>query len=115
MKRLACAVVTIMAILFFIASTSTGEPAYKKFKNASPSQKEKIFKKMITTSGNACRGEITDYMFMGSYKQEGFWSVACSDGNNYVVTIENDAGGTTSILSCEMAEAVGASCWEKLD
>lgn len=116
MKRVACITFTIMAVLFLIASTSTGEPVYKKSINAPPSKKEEIFKSMITTSGNACRGKITEYMFMGSdEKQNGFCTVACADGNNYIMQVKNDAKGTTRILFCEMAEVVGISCWEKLD
>jgi hypothetical protein len=43
------------------------------------------------------------------------WRIDCTNGNRYLVTIENDADGSTKVLSCAV-KATGAYCfagWER--
>lgn len=62
-----------------------------------------------------CRGLGTFYMGMHPDTRAAFWSVRCSNGRNYEVEIDADAGGSTKVLDCSVLNVVtGMNCFEKL-
>jgi len=83
------------------------------------SQSEKTRQATLTTflktSGEAC-DTVTRSFFQGIDKSTGaaFWNVACKDTHSYAIMVNNDATGSTKVLSCAMLKAVNASeCFKK--
>jgi hypothetical protein len=69
--------------------------------------------------GEGCVAEDAYYMGIGeaegSSKDIAFWSVRCSDGRSFALTINPDAVGSGSVLECETLKAVAnQGCFEPL-
>jgi hypothetical protein len=66
------------------------------------------------TVNEGCVGRDAFYMGMDP-KLNAYWSVRCANGKKYQVRISSDAGGSTTIMDCNLLKAVGKiSCFEKL-
>lgn len=71
---------------------------------------------IVTSSGEKCVG--SEAFFMGMYKNEhsAFWSVRCTNGASYAVSIEANATGSTKVLDCRLLRSVaGVSCFTKFN
>ena len=57
-------------------------------------------------AGETC-DSVTRTLHQGADKDSGkeFWNVACEDGNTYVVAVNNDAEGSTQVMSCAALKA----------
>lgn len=74
-----------------------------------------ILQYSIISSGNTCPG-VKRFQFNGADKdQAGYWAVSCSDGDEWMVQINNDADASSRILACEVAKMLSIDCWKKFD
>jgi hypothetical protein len=68
--------------------------------------------------GPDCKGTRAFHMGTGdagSSVGTSFWSVACANGESYMVSIAPDAKGSTRNMSCTMLQRLDAGrCWTKL-
>jgi hypothetical protein len=81
---------------------------------ALPEDQQAAFLGMAVQEG--CIGRRAFYM--GSYTKDNraFWSVGCSNGKEYEVTILSDAIGTTTVTDCSFLRIVGhMNCFEKVN
>ncbi|MDR3448228.1 MAG: hypothetical protein P4M15_00490 [Alphaproteobacteria bacterium] len=64
-----------------------------------------------------CIGKKAFYMGIGTKdeaKDEAFWSLKCTNGSSYMVSIKPDAMGSTQILECALLEYMhGGKCFKK--
>jgi hypothetical protein len=71
---------------------------------------------VVTASGDKCRGNAAFFRGMNPKDNEAYWSVRCTNGKSYEVTIEANATGDTNVVNCSILKAVAdADCFEKLD
>ena len=66
-------------------------------------------------SGKSCRG--TDVFFMGMDKHKmGFWSLRCSDGRQFMITIPASPTQQRVVVECKMLRALktGMTCFTSL-
>jgi len=59
-----------------------------------------------------------DRFFMGMDPKDNsaFWSVRCTNGKSYEISIEANATGSTKVVDCALMAAVAKiNCFKKLD
>lgn len=80
---------------------------------ASSSQQATVLGQAV---GEGCKGNKAFYMGIGKEgiaKDQGFWSVRCSDGRSFAVMVYPD--GSSQVLDCKTLAAVGGgTCFKKL-
>jgi hypothetical protein len=97
------------------SSTPSSNRAHLALLHASEELRVIAFKSAITMAGEAC-DSVTHTFHQGADKSSGkeFWSVACQDGNNYSVAVNNDAEGSTQVMSCALLKSVAqVDCFVK--
>lgn len=98
------------------ASPASANKANEILQKMSESERSAMLERYLHQTGEKC-DKVTRTFFQGVQKETGaaFWNVGCRDKNAYTIMINNDAGGTTKIVSCAMIKAVGAGeCFKKL-
>lgn len=61
---------------------------------------------------------VTEDFFMGLDRDEAaYWSVNCngSRANGLIVQIQKKVGAKTRIMECAIGDAIGVSCFKKMD
>jgi hypothetical protein len=108
---------TIMSCLIVVSLIIThGAFAanYDILNKQSTQERVRILKAAVVSSGFKCP-KVTRTMFMGpDREQAGYFSVACSNGEDFAVRIHSDAGGTMSTMSCRLLAALKVYCWKKM-
>jgi hypothetical protein len=65
-------------------------------------------------AGEGCVGNRAFYSGI-SKARSAFWSVGCTDGNSFLVQIEPDPMGSTTVLECSVLTAVAKmNCFKKI-
>lgn len=87
---------------------------YKFLLSQPKNEQYRIFQTSVNSAGKSC-SKITGDLFMGSDREEnGYWSLSCAGGENYVLQIMNDSTGRTKVMECELMAMIGIKCWKKL-
>lgn len=58
---------------------------------------------VVRSSGSACTGRGNEFKGVERTSGKAFWRVDCREGSSYMVQINNDSGGSTRVLSCNIA------------
>jgi hypothetical protein len=86
-----------------------GNLANERLATSSAAKRRETLRSVIASAGDPCPG-VERTFFNGSAKDgSAFWSVACSNGRSYMVSIAADAGGSTKVLDC----AIASECFKK--
>lgn len=95
------------------APTSSGNRAHDLLIGRPDVQRNKTLSAFLAESGESC--DVERSFFQGLDKElSAYWNVACEGGKSYVVTVKNDATGSTRILDCGVLKAVsGVECFKK--
>ena len=102
-----------LAIIAILAASPVAAQFYTRIENLSESERARVMRSAINTSGNPC-SDVTTILFKGADRDHaGYWGVACSDGGSWLVQVKDDGVGSSSVMSCEIARMVGVDCWEK--
>jgi len=65
-------------------------------------------------AGEGCAGKTAFFMGMLPDNRAS-WSVLCTNGKSYNVSISPDAGGSTKVLECSVLKTIGrVDCFKKL-
>jgi hypothetical protein len=89
-------------------------PANDRLANLPSTEQAVALGKMI---GRGCDGVIAYPMGIGRRKAnrgDAYWSVRCTDGNNYAVVLHPDKAGTVSVLGCDVLKDAGIECFKRL-
>jgi len=106
------------AILGSIALISSlvanANPAHEQLSSMSESQRKSALAGLLVRSGERC-SSVSRTFYQGSDKiGNAFWNAACVGGDSFVIQINNDASGSTRILSCSVLKNVGGgTCFTK--
>lgn len=111
--RRAVGVIFAFCVSLAVAGSLASAQTYRMLEQQSNAEKARILRSLINSAGNPC-SEVTTVMFRGAdADQAGYWTVSCSDGGNWQVQVKNDAGGSSSVVSCDVLRAVNVDCWQK--
>jgi len=97
------------------SSTPSSNRAHLALQHASEELRAIALKSAITMAGEVC-DSVTGTFHQGADEDSGkeFWNVACEDGNTYVVAVNNDAEGSTQVMSCALLKTVAqVDCFVK--
>jgi hypothetical protein len=71
---------------------------------------------VVGSTGDRCKGTESFFMGMSPKDNSALWSVRCSTGKSYEISIDADATGTTSVMDCSILKAVAdVDCFARLD
>jgi hypothetical protein len=104
----------IGTITLFFALAAHANPAHEQLSSMSEPQRRSMFATFLVKSGEQC-SSVTKTFYQGSDKKgNAFWNAACTAGHSFAIQVNNDATGSTRILSCKLLKAVnGGTCFTK--
>lgn len=110
--RVFTAAIGVLGLL--LTSVAHGNPAHEQLSSMSEQQRQAVLAAFLVKSGERC-SEVTRTFYQGSDKQgNAFWNASCAGGASFVIQVNNDATGSTRILSCKTLKAVnGGTCFTK--
>ena len=102
------------AIAIFLALAASANPAHDQLSAMSEQQRQSVLAAFLVKSGERC-SSVTKTFYQGRDKKgNAFWNAACAKGDSFVIQVNNDATGSTRILSCKVLKAVnGGTCFTK--
>jgi hypothetical protein len=96
-----------------VKSISTGNVAHDRLMTFPDSQKA-VALGQVTKKG--CVGNRVFFMGISPADHSAFWSVGCKNGGSYLIQIDADAAGTTSVLDCGVYKLFAKmSCFKKIE
>lgn len=103
----------VAGVLLAMAASTATAAQYETLLSQSQTEQERILRAVINSADYPCP-KVTATLFKGSDRNNaGYWAVACSDGSNWMVAVENDSVGTTSVTPCALLKMLNVECWEK--
>lgn len=101
-------------IAIFLGLAASANPAHDQLSAMSEQQRQSVLAELLVKSGERC-SSVTKTFYQGSDKKgNAFWNASCAKGDSFVIELNNDATGSTRILSCKVLKAVNAgTCFTK--
>ncbi|KLN53544.1 hypothetical protein [Variovorax paradoxus] len=97
------------------APTLRANPAHDQLAGMSITQRASALASLLRASDETCPSAKRTFYQGSDNNGNAFWNVECSGGSAYVIQVNNDARGSTRILSCKALKAVaGTNCFRKL-
>jgi hypothetical protein len=89
-------------------------PAHDRIAAMSEQDRAGVFAKLLEASGEKCK-KVNRTFFQGTTKNgDAFWNAECQNGAAYLVSVSNNASGSTSIMSCAVLKKMNAeTCFKK--
>jgi len=84
------------------------------FQRLSKSEQTAVLAQIVNGTGKPCTPSGSIYKGKDE-KGSAYYTLTCSNGTNWMVTLVNDADGTTLVTSCEIMKRVGANCFDTWD
>lgn len=88
-----------------LSQGKTGNVAHDRLSALPPSQQAAMLGRVV---GEGCQGRDAFFMGLNTLapgKSQVFWSVRCTNGKGYQVSIEPDSNGSTRVLECSVLKA----------
>jgi hypothetical protein len=107
-------VTLVIGTLIFIGAAHAN-PAHDQLVSMQEHQRQLVLATFLVKSGEKC-SSVTKTFYQGSDKMgNAYWNASCTGGASFVILVNNDATGSTRILSCKLLKAVnGGQCFTKL-
>src|SRR4030095_1981473 len=121
MKRIG--IVTVFVCLVLLPGLALSNPTHQRLMGMSSAKRNQVWTILFRDGGEKC-GTVTESFYQGSYNGTdlgrsyngaAFWSIRCSSGPDYQMTILNDAAGSTRIMECAVAKLVGNECFKTFE
>jgi hypothetical protein len=114
MKTMAVLELMMFSSLPLVSGLAFANEAHEIFERMTDAKRNTVFALYLQKSGEDCRRVTKNFLQGVDQKGNAFWNVACSNNKSFVVQINNDAVGSTRILSCAVMKAVrGPECFKK--
>jgi hypothetical protein len=102
---LPCVLVLLATLSGLGSSLALANDTHRQLLTLPAATRTKALAAVVASSGHSCAGVSSEYE--GSDKGEtAFWRVDCSNRQSYMVSIANDRGGSTKVLSCAFMRAL---------
>ena len=107
-------IIAITACLLGSGPTMAGNVAHERLAQLPPDQQALSLGRAV---GEGCQGKVAFLMGLGTQgiaKDQAFWNVMCADGRSFEVMIAPDAAGSTTVIECQVLQAMGGgTCFKK--
>ena len=101
--------ITVFNFSVMVAVNAQANLANDELTKLPRSQQASMLGKVV---GEGCTGKKAFYM--GALQDESFWSLKCTNGENYLISIEGDQMGSSKVMNCATYEAItGLRCFQK--
>ena len=84
------------------------------FQRLSKSEQTAMLTQIVNGTGKPCASSGSIYKGKDE-KGSAYYTLTCSNGTNWMVSIHNDAEGSTGVTSCAVMKMVGVDCFETWD
>jgi hypothetical protein len=102
MKQLARrASLVVVLLLLPLASISAANPAHSALAKLSTGDRNERLTAFMQQSGEVCAVKSSFFQGLDS-RGTAYWNVRCSDGRGFLISVSNDAQGSTKILNCAL-------------
>lgn len=103
-----------IALLCSAAVAGAGSNStFERMKNLSLSDRNRVLGAIVNSANFPCRPSFSEFKFQDKGDSSVFYLVTCEGGENYMVKIEANSGGLTSVIDCRIAKIVGVDCFQK--
>jgi hypothetical protein len=108
------AVAPVIAALFAAGAVHANK-AHEMLSGLPEGKQRHALKRTIESSGEPC-GNVIRVFFQGfDSNKAAVWNAQCSNKRAYVVSVANDASGSTRVMGCaELAAITRVRCFTKL-
>lgn len=102
------------AMLLAIPLGASANPAHDQLKSMTEAKRQALLTKFMAKSNKQCTA-VTQTFYQGSDQNDNaIWNAKCADGSTFAIQVNNDAGGSTRIISCAVLKSVsGQKCFTK--
>ena len=83
-----------------------------KFEDFSDIELHAAFAASIETSGEFQCEKVSEHLKLGENSGYNYITATCSDGNSYVLQIENSGDMQSRVMSCSDAAVIGIDCFK---
>ena len=105
--------IALIFCLDLFAMQAVANQAHNTISNLSEQQRSALFSKMLTSEDAAC-ATVSRTFFRGTDASDNaYWSVQCKSPKAYQIQISPNASGSTKVLDCAVAKALGINCFGK--
>jgi len=74
-----------------------------------------VLAEAVRSTGDQCDGQRAFFMGLSPGDNEALWSIQCSGGKAYEVSLAADSVGSSKVLDCETLRTLAnVNCFEKL-
>ena len=96
-----------------VASNAFAGRAYEMFSARTEAEQLSIMAALVSSAGHTC-ASASRHIYMGDdpKSDSAFWTIRCSNGEDYIVQVKNSGQMETTILACTLANALGVKCWK---
>lgn len=103
----------ILLLVFFFHYPVFSNEVYPLLSSYSNEERIALFSKLLKLSNNECGNVVSTY-FQGLHLTRTFWSVRCSNGNEWSLRFPDKLDDQIEIRSCGYYGQKGLSCFEKI-
>jgi hypothetical protein len=106
----------ILLLVLGLASSVSANETHLMLLKLSPSERNTLFTKLMK-AGNHADCVVTETFLQGleAKTDQALWNVRCANKEAFLITVDADAGGSTTILACSVLKFVAkVNCFEKL-
>jgi hypothetical protein len=76
-------------------------------------EQREILSLAVRSGAHECP-QVADHVYVGEKEEIDFFSVRCSDGLEYMVSIESTGQMQSRVMLCRVLQALGVYCFQKL-
>ncbi|HEV8676020.1 MAG TPA: hypothetical protein VGX21_18445 [Methylomirabilota bacterium] len=103
----------IASVVATNVATAFANDAHEQLRKLPAATRTHALATTATSAGFACAGASSEYKGMDKDRRA-YWRVDCSNGQSYMVSIDDDKAGSTKVVSCALMRKVGAdTCFVK--
>ena len=115
MRKLVSGIALVVVAVVGMVGLVKANEAHNLLLKRSSKERNAVLTKQMKESGENC--VVKENFFQGMAKDgKAFWSIRCTNGKAFLVMIEPDAVGSTTILDCGVFKLVaGGECFKKFD
>ena len=99
----------IAGILLGLSGTVMANEANDLFKKLPNFKQRSLLAQVIRSSGEHC-STVNTFKYYGSRDGTAMWVAQCSNYVGYMVGFQDDAAGSTLVMSCADLASLGADC-----
>lgn len=105
--------VAFLPFALLLSSVALANAAHDKIASLTQAQRSALFVKLLAKEDAACSTVIRTFYRGSDNAGNAYWAIQCNTFKAYQVQVSPNAKGSTSLLDCAIAKALGINCFAK--